>query len=382
MSDEQLRQAQRRHEESRTVEDEARWLRERLRAGDLTRERLEIAAHLGDPVARLVAELGPAVDSGADLRRRLTAVPHGLHVVVMRAALAGLRVAGPHAADRLLDMGPRSPTPAELTRAITEWVVGPGRELDAKVPMGGWGRDETGALAVPVMPIGLELVAEAVHCVGRDAVWNAIQRDVADWALGRADRIQEARDRLRQADARWSGGGDVEADARWHRARMDAGYSERSTVLAAAYLGDAASRLALEDAPARLLGAAEGTIRPGWGIGPFRLTDQPEYLACLASLPQEERDECVVRRSANLTFTFDAQGWLFHIRAHDGYEGHLLEHIVIGTTRERVEEVGGPITMDDEDSTLLERHRGVGLVFDGFGPTSRVTSIYVFHPGP
>jgi hypothetical protein len=47
MSDERLREAERRWKESGSVEEEARYLLERVRVGDLTRDRLEFAAYLG-----------------------------------------------------------------------------------------------------------------------------------------------------------------------------------------------------------------------------------------------------------------------------------------------------------------------------------------------
>lgn len=46
MGDEKLRELERRWRESGTVEDEAAYLLERVRVGDLTQERLELAAHL------------------------------------------------------------------------------------------------------------------------------------------------------------------------------------------------------------------------------------------------------------------------------------------------------------------------------------------------
>ena len=47
MSDEKLRELERRFKETGSVEDEAAWLKERVRVGDLTQERLELAAYCG-----------------------------------------------------------------------------------------------------------------------------------------------------------------------------------------------------------------------------------------------------------------------------------------------------------------------------------------------
>lgn len=53
MSDERLRELQRRWQETGAVEDGAALLRARLRAGTLTPERLALLAHLGEPAASL-----------------------------------------------------------------------------------------------------------------------------------------------------------------------------------------------------------------------------------------------------------------------------------------------------------------------------------------
>lgn len=52
MSDSKLRELERRWRESGSVEHEAAYLLERLRSGALERERLELAAYLGDPASR------------------------------------------------------------------------------------------------------------------------------------------------------------------------------------------------------------------------------------------------------------------------------------------------------------------------------------------
>lgn len=52
VSDQRLRELERKWRESGSVEDEAAYLRERVRVGDLTQERLELAAHCGHEGAR------------------------------------------------------------------------------------------------------------------------------------------------------------------------------------------------------------------------------------------------------------------------------------------------------------------------------------------
>lgn len=58
MSDQKLRDLERRWKETGTVEDEAAYLLERVRAGDLSQERLELAAYCGHEGAR-TARLWP-----------------------------------------------------------------------------------------------------------------------------------------------------------------------------------------------------------------------------------------------------------------------------------------------------------------------------------
>ncbi len=51
MTDEKLRELERRFKETGLPEDEAAWLKERVRAGDLTQDRLALAVHCGQQVA-------------------------------------------------------------------------------------------------------------------------------------------------------------------------------------------------------------------------------------------------------------------------------------------------------------------------------------------
>jgi hypothetical protein len=67
MSDERLRMLERRWKETGAVEDEAAYLQERLRTGDLARDKLELAAYLGYPGAR--AALGGEAPPADDLER-------------------------------------------------------------------------------------------------------------------------------------------------------------------------------------------------------------------------------------------------------------------------------------------------------------------------
>jgi len=63
VSDERLREAERRWKESGSVVDEARYLQERVRVGNLTKERLELAAYCGhEGASRLCTTVNPPAD--------------------------------------------------------------------------------------------------------------------------------------------------------------------------------------------------------------------------------------------------------------------------------------------------------------------------------
>ena len=83
MSDQKLRELERRWRESGSVEDEAAYLRERVRVGDLTQERLELAAYCGHEGALRVTQLSPCQPSPEALTERATAV--GKRVVALIA---------------------------------------------------------------------------------------------------------------------------------------------------------------------------------------------------------------------------------------------------------------------------------------------------------
>ena len=60
MSDERLRELERRFKETGTIEDEATWLLERVRAGELVRDKLRVAADLGHQASQLtLSDQGP-----------------------------------------------------------------------------------------------------------------------------------------------------------------------------------------------------------------------------------------------------------------------------------------------------------------------------------
>ncbi len=94
MSDEKLRELERRFKETGSVEDEAAWLVERVRVGDLTQERLELAAYLGHEPARRLFEKDPPRtprDIGgfsSELKRRWNAHQAGVWLAIAAVDLA------------------------------------------------------------------------------------------------------------------------------------------------------------------------------------------------------------------------------------------------------------------------------------------------------
>lgn len=90
MSDERLREAERRWRETGAVEDEARYLLERVRAGDLAPERLELAARCGHRSAARALGRPDGVGPGSltiELARELERHGHPL-LVAASAAIA------------------------------------------------------------------------------------------------------------------------------------------------------------------------------------------------------------------------------------------------------------------------------------------------------
>lgn len=146
--DDHLRQLERRFQESGDPEDEARWLRERLRAGALSEARLQLAAHLGHPAA--IAVLG----------KRPVALTHRALEGVRKAKCGIYRCERYHAVStgelrhgrplgwsgvlRCADLSPAgepqhfqrsSPDmDARCLRALEDWLGGPREGLGARTP--------------------------------------------------------------------------------------------------------------------------------------------------------------------------------------------------------------------------------------------------------
>lgn len=123
MSDAGLRKAERRWRETGAVGDEAAYLLERVRVGDLKRERLVLAAYCGHKAARVaLGEGAPSVP--ADTRSWIAGIDPSVHGVVDVAVgrLAQLLAQAAGKASR----GPRVST----IRQAVRWAESEGAELD------------------------------------------------------------------------------------------------------------------------------------------------------------------------------------------------------------------------------------------------------------
>ena len=125
MSDERLRELERRWQETGADEDEAAYLLARLRAGELDVERLKLAAYCDYAAAQLaLGDEAPPTPSDLDAWGR------GMHVwgkeACVRAVVALARVAFPYWRGHPEDV------PAEAFRAAENWIVCPCREHAAE----------------------------------------------------------------------------------------------------------------------------------------------------------------------------------------------------------------------------------------------------------
>lgn len=120
MADERLRALRRRWEETGSVDDEAAYLRERVRAGELTLARLELAAHGGHEAARLACGGGVAATSLTDWLHAMSA--WGPHVQLRSLAFTG------RALLPLWQACSQDARPRLALDAIDDWVARPSRK--------------------------------------------------------------------------------------------------------------------------------------------------------------------------------------------------------------------------------------------------------------
>lgn len=126
MSDSKLRELERRWRDTGDVQDEAAWLKERVRVGDLSREVVELCALCGHEAALLVLPSPSALTrlgtrmweavAGKWLSEPLRKVAG--HEAAVRAAVAVARLVLPCAEE----LFPNDPRPSAALRAAESWV--------------------------------------------------------------------------------------------------------------------------------------------------------------------------------------------------------------------------------------------------------------------
>lgn len=233
--DDAVRAAERRYRASGALDDEVAWLRERLRAGELTRERCELAAFMGQPAATTALALdcaghaaclrcsaGPAVMEGlaergpeANLRAAVAAARWSMKFAlsidrsVFTPSVRALVDAGLEqlrdAADRLVSLAalrvqgrtlPEGELPRVLAslrrlreldldvralRPLVELLRDPERRIDwTEAGLGPW-------LGKPLLATDRETPPDAEQ--GRPTLLAAIAAELVSWALGYEDPL-------------------------------------------------------------------------------------------------------------------------------------------------------------------------------------------------
>ncbi len=117
MSDEKLRELERRFKETGSVEDEAVWLKERVRVGDLTQERLELAAALGAVSAALAMD-EPRQEPPEDRAALMSILRESGDGALARGAIAVARAVLP----AWISAWPEDDRPVKAIEAAEAWL--------------------------------------------------------------------------------------------------------------------------------------------------------------------------------------------------------------------------------------------------------------------
>jgi hypothetical protein len=172
VSDDRLRDLQRRYRESGDAADGAAWLRARLRAGELSPERLELAARAGDRAAAQAADLPSPPE---DLEAFLAPIP--AEIPMLKGMLAAVRAA-------------RSWRKGNLKAALDDsaaWLDDPQRESDDLEPHMGIIAGRTDSPSMAVMCVLTACCADGDF--RRLACWRAL---VESEKLSDAATVREA----------------------------------------------------------------------------------------------------------------------------------------------------------------------------------------------
>lgn len=193
MSDEGIRELERRWRETQSPEDEAAWLRQRLRTGDLTEDRLRLAAYCQHPAAVLLVPQpspGWVSQTGAWLKETILGHrvvpglrPWGAEACV-RGMIAAARLVVPICEQHLRP----DPRPVQAVVAAEEWVLDQSdvtRQRAAQVAAaadasfawfsGAGGNPPPGVTGAPPQFFGTEQLSSIVACI---APARAIEGDM------------------------------------------------------------------------------------------------------------------------------------------------------------------------------------------------------------
>lgn len=278
MSDQRLRELERRFEVTRDVADEAALLAARLRAGALARERLELAAYLGHAAAR--SALGDAAPAGKHVPMdawagAVQADPEGLRTLarcwlrLARVTPPGSAAEGQHAApilellERALGEGGED-VHAELSARFGAWNATP---LEDQVHIYAAATRAAILLVVPGEPPPSHFFSDLCELQARPqrSPWRASADDVratiVRWALG-ASHVGSA-----QAWVGPRARDGVLAEGRFLASQREAGRITADQLELAAWSGHAPARRALRSpqkrAPSDILTWLDG-LAP-WG---------------------------------------------------------------------------------------------------------------------
>lgn len=279
VTDEALRALERRWRATGAIDDEALWLRERLRVGALERERAWLAAAFGHPAA--LGALGLRARPGgwvswAWLRLRTLRLDDALAVRVMTALAFAAR------AHQL-----ETPGCGGAVEALVRWCACPCPRHAGEVRM------NAASLTAPYTCVDVALARFACDLVlergpGREVSWSlalrALRRearssDVArsaarwliPWTLGVGDpfvdHVLSVAASIEELRTRFERTGAVADEAAWLAERLRRGWIDEARVRLAAHVGDPASAVVLgvPEGSAEEPSAWAGAIRT-WGV--------------------------------------------------------------------------------------------------------------------
>lgn len=187
--------------------------------------------------------------------------------------------------------------------------------------------------------------------------------------------------RLRTLQRRWEESGLVEDEVAYRIERVRSGHESLDYVVALGCTGDPTAQLVADQVAPDWRGQ-RAAIRPGVGIGPFRIGIQVEALPVDASaLPLEKREGVDVLRAPLIDFFVETRtGRVNQILAKPEFPGAFLEEVRVGSQLSTLYRVVGVVYEDEEDVLLSDRFPGIGFEADGMSGDASLVAIFVFCP--